>query len=707
MLLHYPTFRGRTNSFEDTDLKSTSSQYLPSLCPDSSRLIFFFLIPFRQSRSPHRNSRRGLVNRSDLLRKRCLDSYHIIRRPQESLLPIILHSRKTIKISSFSNFDQDSYSTLAMDMSTQLPMAGYFIYRSGEQADPTALEFCPPKGSDELFFALKVAYPHVKTHSDRMRNAVIEFLKQELTEEQTMAAPAIPMDSDLNYDLSTESPWSSWPSMDSTTSTLSSPDLLNLATPASMTSSYAPTMSRQNSSSQANTSQKAKPGLEEMTGVFSLSSTSQPKTRVRRKMTESEKLEYRKRRIVKACDSCSKRKRKCSHNQPEMEKVRSSKVTKPKVAAASTIHPARVEQIEKAVFQPAEPAILAEDPFMFLDQSLFSDLPATDPLFLDNAGTYNLFEPQVSQASEQVSSTAWPWSDTPDWTLIDTPLLTQASPSSPSYHQALFPASTGLLSPQPTPQLELMHEPAEQVETRESPTTEQTPTRTWRTFSDFSRTAFSTSDGLDGKEQSASMGLSTPGDMMSPSQLRDQHSSSATLLGTQSSLSSSDSRRERSTMPSGSQQTSSELVPQANGLTSTIRPEGQRLQGNGRIGGSGLINGLSHAISPQVTIAQSGEELRHVTSEGAASSPTTLGDRRIGNPINASSTGTYKRTLYFLLNILLTFQQLQLPMLHIKGRPWDVRLPAHPQDFRVSWQRLPTSHLPRLPKDAIMDSATR
>ena len=593
-----------------------------------------------------------------------------------------------------------------MDMSTQLPMAGYFIYRSGEQADPTALEFCPPKGSDELFFALKVAYPHVKTHSDRMRNAVIEFLKQELTEEQTMAAPAIPMDSDLNYDLSTESPWSSWPSMDSTTSTLSSPDLLNLATPASMTSSYAPTMSRQNSSSQANTSQKAKPGLEEMTGVFSLSSTSQPKTRVRRKMTESEKLEYRKRRIVKACDSCSKRKRKCSHNQPEMEKVRSSKVTKPKVAAASTIHPARVEQIEKAVFQPAEPAILAEDPFMFLDQSLFSDLPATDPLFLDNAGTYNLFEPQVSQASEQVSSTAWPWSDTPDWTLIDTPLLTQASPSSPSYHQALFPASTGLLSPQPTPQLELMHEPAEQVETRESPTTEQTPTRTWRTFSDFSRTAFSTSDGLDGKEQSASMGLSTPGDMMSPSQLRDQHSSSATLLGTQSSLSSSDSRRERSTMPSGSQQTSSELVPQANGLTGTIRPEGQRLQGNGRIGGSGLINGLSHAISPQVTIAQSGEELRHVTSEGAASSPTTLGDRRIGNPINASSTGRYKRTLYFLLNILLTFQQLQLPMLHIKGRPWDVRLPAHPQDFRVSWQRLPTSHLPRLPKDAIMDSAT-
>ena len=121
-----------------------------------------------------------------------------------------------------------------------------------------------------------------------------------------MTTPIIPMEADLSYDVPSESPW--WPSVDSTTSTLSSPDLYNLATPASMSSYQAPTMSRQNSSSQSSSTQKAKPGLEEMTGVFSLSSTSQPKTRVRRKMTESEKLEYRKRRIVKACDSCSKRK---------------------------------------------------------------------------------------------------------------------------------------------------------------------------------------------------------------------------------------------------------------------------------------------------------------------------------------------------------------------------------------------------------------
>ncbi|KAI4724248.1 hypothetical protein E4T49_08033 [Aureobasidium sp. EXF-10728] len=515
-----------------------------------------------------------------------------------------------------------------MALSTQIPMVGYFIYRSGEQADPTALEFCPPKGSDELFFALKTAYPHVKTHSDRMRNAVIEFLKQELNEEQSqMTTPIVPMEADLSYDIPTESPW--WPSMDSTASTLSSPDLFNLATPASMSSSQAPTMSRQNSSSQPSSIQKAKPGLEEMTGVFSLSSTSQPKTRVRRKMTESEKLEYRKRRIVKACDSCSKRKRKCSHNQPEMEKVRSSKVTKSK-APASNISSACVEQIEKAVFQPAEPSIVDEDPFVFLNQNMFSDLPAIDDFFFDAAAT--------TQVPQQ---TTWPWSDTADWTLIDTPLLAQASPSSPSYQQALFPASTGLLSPQPTPQIELIHEPAEQIRVSDLPTTTQTPTRTWRTFSDFSRTAFSTADGLDGKEQSTSMGLSTPGDMMSPSQLRNLYSPLATLTGPQSSLSLGSSAIEKSTMSSGSSEMAPQLVPQAHGLVeNACRPEAPQLRGtDGGIASIGLTSGLIQVTSQQTHNGQTGAGLRHVVTENNATSPTrSSGDQHIGNSCSISGT---------------------------------------------------------------------
>ncbi|KAI5240280.1 hypothetical protein E4T43_06155 [Aureobasidium subglaciale] len=510
-----------------------------------------------------------------------------------------------------------------MDMSTQMPMVGYFIYRSGEQADPTALEFCPPKGSDELFFALKTAYPHVKTHSDRMRNAVIEFLKQELNAEQTqLETPTIPLETELSFDMSTESPW--WPSMDSTASTLSSPDLFNMATPASMSSSQAPTMSRQNSSSQPSSAQKARPGLEDMTGVFSLSSTSQPKTRVRRKMTDSEKLEYRKRRIVKACDSCSKRKRKCSHNQPEMEKVRSSKVTKSK-ALASNISLACVEQIEKVVFQPAEPSIVDEDPFMFLNQNMFNELPTTEQFFFGTTA--------ITQAPEQ---TVWPWSDTPDWTLIDTPLLAQASPSSPSYHQTLFPASSGLLSPQSTPQLGLIHEPAEQARTSGLPTTTQTPTHTWHTFTDLS-----TADGLDGKEQTASMGLSSPGDMMSPTRQRNQYYTMATLTGTQPSFSRG-STSGASSMPTGSFEMSPQATPQANGLSETARrPDSQQAQGSGgSIGGSGLINGNGlQQVSSRVSNSRSSAGLRNVVIAGDASSPTTMsGDRHIGNSGNTSST---------------------------------------------------------------------
>jgi hypothetical protein len=487
-----------------------------------------------------------------------------------------------------------------------------------------------------------------------MRNAVIEFLKQELTEEQNQmaATPIMPLEADLSYDVSTESPW--WPSMDSTASTLSSPDLFNLATPASMSSSQAPTMSRQNSSSQPSTTQKAKPGLDDMTGVFSLSSSSQPKTRVRRKMTESEKLEYRKRRIVKACDSCSKRKRKCSHNQPEMEKVRSSKVTKTK-APASNINSACVAQIEKVLFQPAEPSIVDEDPFMFLNQNMFSELPITDDFIFDTA--------TISQTPQQ---TTWPWSDTADWTLIDTPLQAQASPS---YQQALFPTTTGLLSPQPTPQLELIHEPAEQIRASESPTATQTPTRTWHTFSDFS-----TANGLDSKEQTAFMGLSSPGDIVSPSQLRNTNSPTATLTGTQSYLLGG-SAIEDPAMSAGGAEMAPQLYPQAHGLTDNVsRPEGPRPQGTGsNTAGDGLVTGLGQVISQQQVITdQAGAGLHRAMTEENARSPTmTSGDRHIGNSSGSDNNGKHDPSLQTLHDHLANTKTATSPEpgIHRTARP--------------------------------------
>lgn len=625
--------------------------------------LFSLYLSVRQSHSPLRTPH-GVVLSIEATTRKAAALIATISSADSENLPTTgvsrLYSSKDIKIFQFFSH-QKPFSIFTMDMSTQMPMAGFFIYRSGEPTDPTALEFSPPKGSDELFFALKAAFPHVKTHSDRMRNAVIDFLKQELTEEQNqMAAPPLPMDSSLDsnltfepsFEASNESPWPSWPSMASS-STLSSPDLLNLATPASMSSSYAPTMSRQNSSARTNSAPKSKPGLEDMTGVFSLSTASQPKPRVRRKMTESELVQYRKRRIVKACDSCRERKRKCSHNQSEMQKVRSSKVTKSQ-AAMSKISSQQIQQVEKALFQPAEHSAMSEDPFMFLDQSLFSELPTNDPLFFNDAELESLFAPKETQASQQVSSTTWPWSDTPDWTLIDTPLHSHVSSTSPTYHQTLFPASTGLLSPQQTPHLELIHEPTEQARALEVPRTEsQTPTRTWRTFSDFSRTAFSTADGLDGKEmangQLATMGLSTPGDVVSPTQSRNMFSSLAPLTGTQPSSSSGLADRQSVPQADNSSRLSRLVLSQALGqatLQTSRLPISQthRLVNDARPESSQVIAALTggpvHAVQPELPRAHGTDGLvnaPHLESQQLWGSSSSHGGSTV---LNEGATGS-------------------------------------------------------------------
>lgn len=138
-----------------------------------------------------------------------------------------------------------------------LPSPGFLVYRDNvlnEPFDPCAPpQFYPPKDSDELFFALKAHYPLVKTHSERMRNAVIEFLMRERDEEQLKnqaalapSEPTMPAESTASFESSAASPWSSYPSA-SSSSAFSSPDLLGWATPASLASPAAQpaTLSRQ------------------------------------------------------------------------------------------------------------------------------------------------------------------------------------------------------------------------------------------------------------------------------------------------------------------------------------------------------------------------------------------------------------------------------------------------------------------------------
>nr|POE54329.1 hypothetical protein CFP56_41268 [Quercus suber] len=201
-------------------------------------------------------------------------------------------------------------------MDVALPWPGYLIYRPvglDAQPDLTAPPvFFPAKDSDELFDALRVKYPLVKSHSERMRDAIIEFLIDERQAEQNQQADlflATTSTETMPADPTRLSPWQqSWPSMSSdASSSWSSPETHGLATPTSADSPRCARGSRAGTAPNTNASSTgATPAaLERMTGVFSLSQTAQPKQRVRRKMTESEKVEYRARRIVKACENAS------------------------------------------------------------------------------------------------------------------------------------------------------------------------------------------------------------------------------------------------------------------------------------------------------------------------------------------------------------------------------------------------------------------
>lgn len=307
-----------------------------------------------------------------------------------------------------------------MALPTEVPMPSYIIYRDtapDRPMDPTApLVFWPEKDSDELFDALRAKYPLLRAHSERMREAVIEFLMEErqLSDVQTEQLPT-PQTAHSNL----TSPWqASMPSMTSESSTWSSPELFDLATPTFGNSPQPqlPQLSRQVSTATTATAPgtQSPPALEHMTGVFSLSDVAQPKQRVRRKMTEAEKVEYRKRRIVKACDKCAKRKRKCQHNQPEMDIVgptKSDKVTKPNTTPTFRKPPSAPDLPQIHEYD----AIFGAETMDFGD-SFGSDVPMSQPL------EYSSFLEEDLNFDDLLASTEsqWPWSDTQDWTLMDT-----------------------------------------------------------------------------------------------------------------------------------------------------------------------------------------------------------------------------------------------------------------------------------------------
>lgn len=296
----------------------------------------------------------------------------------------------------------------------------FMVYRdtpAGEPFDPTSpLLFFPPKGSDELFDALRIAFPHVKTHSERMRDAMIQYLLQERQDEQ-LASPTATMDTTTT---------TVWPAMSSdSNSTWSSPELLNFPTPeASFSNSpqLAPQLSRQTSIATSSRASPTGPSIDQMTNVFCLSTSSQPKQRVRRKMTDSEKAEYRKRRIVKACDKCAKRKRKCPHNQAEMAQVPNKSNSRTAKPPSKSTTPTNSSQCHNLPFDSSvnfDELAKTFDPSEFIafnDFNMFDDsYPELDMDDMINWNQNELFTPDVSPLQRD-----WSYgSQTDDFSLLD------------------------------------------------------------------------------------------------------------------------------------------------------------------------------------------------------------------------------------------------------------------------------------------------
>jgi len=248
---------------------------------------------------------------------------------------------------------------------------GYVIYRdtaAGEPFDPSSpLLFFPSKDSDELFFALKAAYPSVSTHSERMRNAVIEFLLAEGNSQQTTSQSPFMDGLDSTFDSTTTSPQSLWQDS-SSDSTTYSPELSDNASP----SIYGPSSSSTQLSSHV-LSMTAPPAIDQMTSVFSLSTHVQPKSRTKRKMTEDEKATYRRRRQVGACAKCKLQKRKCVHLKSDAKPALISAVSTPQLSEKAA---------GKRPQRPASPPINPTEP-LFTPTAGFEsfDLGAESNLF--------------------------------------------------------------------------------------------------------------------------------------------------------------------------------------------------------------------------------------------------------------------------------------------------------------------------------------
>lgn len=172
---------------------------------------------------------------------------------------------------------------------------GYKISRKPDQLDDSldSFEWQPLKDSDELYAALKSAFPKGSNHRYRMRDALIAFLLQEREEEQ------------VSQMITTTTTRAIAERNDSTTGAVST---FQDGLQAAVSGNEHPSRLSDGQSSQ---SRKKKPnGWDNMTVVWTSRDGLAKEPRAKRTMTDEERKEYQLRRVRGACVSCKRRKRK-------------------------------------------------------------------------------------------------------------------------------------------------------------------------------------------------------------------------------------------------------------------------------------------------------------------------------------------------------------------------------------------------------------
>jgi hypothetical protein len=155
---------------------------------------------------------------------------------------------------------------------------------------PAGIEFSPPRESDALFDALRLAYPKGKTHFERVMDAVQDFVREEGLGTTTTGHP----------------PVATHPRPSSTKKSdkfLSKSTVYKEGSKETTWTIKGVGINREKSD--------GKPGeFKRMTNVWSTETGRRYQYRPRRPMTEEERAEYRSKRVLGVCAGCKKRKRK-------------------------------------------------------------------------------------------------------------------------------------------------------------------------------------------------------------------------------------------------------------------------------------------------------------------------------------------------------------------------------------------------------------